>query len=79
MKINADIRVLASRFADAGKGFRSGFDVGLGGDDTELIARINPGLEGSEAFGLAGLDGVGVVADMGIDSHSIARGAPSNS
>ncbi len=76
MKINADIGVLASCFADAGKGFCSGFDVGLGCDDTELIARINPRLEGVEAFGLAGLDGVGVVANMGIDSHSIARGAP---
>ena len=79
MKINADIGVLALRLADAGKGFRSGFDVGLGGDDTELIARINPGLEGSKAFGLACLDGIGVVADMGIDANAIARGAPSNS
>ena len=43
-KINADIGVLASRPTDAGKGFRSGLDVGLGCDD-ELIPRINPGLK----------------------------------
>ena len=75
MKINADIGVLASCFADAGKGFRGGFDVGLGGDDTELIARMNPRLEGSKAFGLACLDGIEVVADMGIDANAVARGA----
>ena len=75
MKINADIGVLAPRLTDAGKSFRSGLDVGLGCDDTELIPRVNPGFEGSEAFGLAGLDGVGVVANMCIDSHSIACGA----
>ena len=31
MKINADVGIFASRFADAGKGFRGGFDVGLVG------------------------------------------------